>query len=221
MTEINSKDIIEQVEAGTLDPMAQLDLCRRRISNFRQSQRLDHVIERCEFEPLAAKINKVSLNIFAMLHFASLSDEMVSDFLSKEIKDAYAEAFDYFRVSEEKRLEVTENTTASLTTTVELNNFIHAIIIQNVDRVNHLPSVVKLKEDMVARGLKRDDMQIYSSADIRERAILYFACLPSIEKMRVITAISINYGFLLTRLNDKQYAKKVEQHSIQAQLHRE
>lgn len=216
MTDINPDKILKQIQEGTIDPMVQLDLCRRRINNFRQSVRLDHVIGLCESEPLAAKINKVTLNIYAMLNFASLSDDVISDFLEKEIKDVYSDVFDYFRVPEETRQAVSENTNASLTTTVELNNFIHAVIAQNVERVNNLPAVVKLKEDMVARGLKRDDMQIYSSADIRERAVLYFADMPSIEKMRIISVTSINYGFLLTRLNDKQYAKKVEQHLIHA-----
>ena len=210
MTNINLESIIEKVQTGTIDQVEQLELCRRRISNFRQTVALSEIISFCENEPLAAKLNKVSLNIYSMLHFASLPDDVVSEYMSKNLKDLYYDVFDYFHVSKEEVDLIMESRGSSLPTTVEVNNFIHAVISQNIDRINNLPSSVRLKNDMVARGLMREETPLYSSADIRERAILYFADLPSIEKMRVISSIPMKYGFLLTRLNDKQYAKKLE-----------
>lgn len=200
--------ITEKLEAGTLTPAEQLELCRRRINNFRQTAGLVRVIELCESEPMAMKINKVSLNIYAMLHFATLPDLAVSTFMAKGISEMYSEAFDYFKVPEEEKAELISARGASFPTTVELNNFLHAKIAANVDRINNLPESVNEKNRLIDKGLKRNDQDLYSAADIRERAIFFFAEMPTQEKMRAIFEINAKYGFLMTRLNDKQYENK-------------
>lgn len=214
ITENMSKEeldiITENLEAGTLTPTEQLELCRRRINNFRQTAGLVRVIELCEAEPMAMKINKVSLNIYAMLHFATIPDLAVSTFMMKGISEMYAEAFDYFKIPEEEKNELIAARGASFPTTVELNNFLQARIAANVDRINNLPGSLKEKANLIERGLKRDDQDLYSAADIRERAIFFFAEMPTQEKMRAIFEINMKYGFLMTRLNDKQYEKKRE-----------
>lgn len=214
ITENMSKEeldtVIEKLQAGTLNPVEQLELCRRRINNFRQTAGLDYVIKLCETEPMAMKINKVSLNINAMLHFAILPDDIVSAFMSKGISEMYTDAFDYFKVPEDIKTELMTARGATFPTTVELNNFLHAKVNANVDRINSLPGSLQFKENMIERGLMRKDQSLYTAADIRERAIFYFAALSTQEKMRAISEINMKYGFLMTRLNDKQYAKKRE-----------
>ncbi len=210
MKDQSIEQIIQRLQEGLMRPGEQIDFCRRKISNFRQTTALDTLINLCEKEPLAVKLNKVVLNINALLYFASISDEEMSAYMSRNIKDIYGEAFDYFGLEEDYKSELIEKRGSPHPTTVEVNAFINMVILWNVNRINDLPASQSLKSDLVDRGLMREDTPLYTSADIRERAIIYFATLNAQEKLKAMNEISSRYGFLLTRLNDKQYEKKIE-----------
>jgi hypothetical protein len=201
---------IEQMRAGLVSPIEQLNLCRKRIKTFRQPEALVQLVTLCVADHLAVKFNRVILNLHAMLHFASLSDEVISDFMAMSRKDAYIRAFTYFGVDQFKIEELLQQSGNASTTTVELNIFLEEVVDANIYRINNLASTRQFNIEMVNRGKQQDDAPLYSATDIRERAILYFAALSSYDKFSAMNDISMKYGFLLTRLNEKQYNIKLQ-----------
>lgn len=189
-----------------------LNLCRRKVNNYRQSDALDAIIIFCEREPVPFKMNKVVVNNNAILFFAMLSDSELSSFMQRDIKDLYEEAFEYFGLPDAQRDRLHEARKASRqTTTVEINVFIGQVISDAVDRINSLDEIQKLTKEMVSRSLIGEGASLYTATDLRERALLYFATLTAEQKTKAISEVTAKYGTLLTRLTPKQYEEKRRQ----------
>ena len=215
MTKHLIEDILKQSKLGTLSATEQLNICRRKIKNYRQTESLNTLIALYVQEPLVVKLNKVNLNINAMLHFASLSDKQLSNFLAIDLKESYEKAFNHFigyhheiysetledlKVDRFRLSDLIANRTVPFTTTVEVNGFIDMIINDNLERVNGLPASRVLKETLVSHGKISGDSQPYNNTDLRELSILYFVSLSKEDKTAATNAISSKYGFLLNRL---------------------
>lgn len=210
MTNHEVDKILEQFQAGLLSPIDQLNLCRRKVKNIRQTAAMNAVINTCIREPLAIKYTGVILNTHAMLHFASLPDDVISNFMELDIKRVYDRVFIGFGLDYFERESLIEARGSSFPTTVESNGFIELVTNQAIDRINSLPVSEELKAELTKPKPGRNETSYYNYPDIRERAILYFASLSGHERISIINENSIKYGFLLTRLTDSQYNKKLQ-----------
>lgn len=200
----------ESEPESALTPAMQLKLCLKKVNNYRQSAAIIRLIDLCEDEPLTVKMNKVLVNINAMLSFARLDDEKLAGFVTRNIIDLYNEAFDHFNIDKAERIKLLETRNVTTQTTVEVNSFISDLISKNIEKINSLPEVISFRDAMIARNKIADPGPLYTATDIREYAILYYAPLSFEEKTRLHQEIHAEYGMLMTRLTEDQYKKKLQ-----------
>lgn len=187
--------------------LEQLELCRRRVNNYRQTDAVAALIEHCENEPVMAKLNKVIVNIYALLAFVRQPDAQIAAFMSRNIQDIYTEAFDHFDVPAQERVTLLDDFKTKQTT-VEVSLYINNLITEGIEKINNLPETVAMRDSMLAKGLLKTRGPLYNGTDIRERALLYFAALSADEKGKVIAEIESEHSPMLVRLTDKQFEKK-------------
>jgi hypothetical protein len=201
-------EMVARLDAGKATQLDKLELRRRRICNFRQSDALDSIITLCEAERLPVKVSKVIINNTAILGFGMLSDFQITDFMARPIEVLYGAACDYYEVPESRRMELVSSQSRIKPTTVELNNFVHYRFLQLTERVNNLPVVKEVMRLNKEHGLNLQADLLLSPPRIRERAILFFALLSPSDKTLLIENLNRLHGSMLDRLTDKKYLKQ-------------
>lgn len=202
------KQLVEEFKDAT--PLEQLAMCRRKINNYRQRPALNDIISLCEQKNSPVKINKVVINICALVHFAAIPEDELENFLSTGADDLYVEAFKKFGCDDHIINKLMWEQNAVNPTTIELNNYVNLIVARNIERVNNLPSSQDLKAQLVKKNVKKPDELLYSGAYVRERAILYFALKTPEERFQIVAGINKTLGSLLVRIPDKKYKEYVE-----------
>lgn len=201
------------------EQMAQLDMCRKKVNNYRQPEALDVLIENAEEEGLAIpyKVKKVDLNIYAMIAFSRLGDEEMNKVIATPIKDLYHDAFCRYGVAEEEITRLYEGIEDTKQTTVEVNLFISKLIDDSIARANSLPYVEEIRSKLIDSGKLKENASFYNGTEIRTRALLYYATLPLEEKIKVIGDIHAEFGSKLNRFTGEQYNKRLKK--LQEQSH--
>ncbi len=189
-----------------------LDLCRRKVNNYRQPEVIDRLIEECEKEALGMpkKMKKVAINTYAMLSFGRQSDEALAAFMGVSVDDQFRQVLPRFKIPEAEINQLCESRSEVHQTTVEVNFFVNSKIEESIARINNLPSSIELRDSMVAADKHKPSDPLYNATDIRVRALLYYAGLPIEEKIRVVKEIDVEYGEMLTKHTPAKYEERVQ-----------
>lgn len=193
--------------------MQSLELHRRKVNNYRQSDGVARLIDECEEEALAMpgkKMNKVAINQYAMLAFSDLDDEAMSAYMAPAVSvdDLYTSVLPRFKVSEAEVKEYCEKRDVTHQTTVEVNLFVNKKIEESIARANALPCTVEMHRSLSAADKVRPNEPFYNATDMRVRALFYYGGLPLDEKIRVVAEIDRKYGPMLSKLTEKQYKER-------------
>lgn len=149
-----------------------------KIANFRQPVFLSELIEisssQCVKLPL--KIHKKSYNRISIAALSVLDDFSLDVFITNHIYDMYDLAFTMCGYSKTKSNELFASRRITTQTTVDLSGGISALFENLVERIGKLPSSNNLKDLMESADINFGD-RIFTSTDVRLKAILYFAGL--------------------------------------------
>lgn len=203
----------EDITLSLESQMQALQLHRRKVNNYRQSDGIARLIEECEEEALAIpgkKMNKVEINKYAMLAFSELDDEAMSSHMAPAvtIEGLYHSVLSRFKVSKEDIDLYIESINETHQTTVEVNLFINNKFEEAIIRANALPCTVDPCNFLRATGKYNKNTPFYNGTDMRVHALFYYGGLPLDEKIRVVAEIDRKYGPMLSKLTEKQYKER-------------
>ncbi len=192
--------------------MYALDLCRRKVNNYRQPEVIDRLIEACEEEALVMpkKMKKVAINTYAMLAFARLDDQSLATFMDISVDDLFRQVLSRFKISETEIDRLCKERSDVHQTTVEVNFFVNGKTDESIARINNLPSSIELRDSMIAADKHKPSDPLYNATDIRVRALLYYASLPLEDKIRVVREIDVEYGEMLTKYTPQKYEERAQ-----------
>lgn len=198
---------VEDPKLSFENQMRALELCRRKVNNYRQAEGVDRLIEECEEEALVMpkKMKKVAINAYSMLAFARQDDETLAALMITPIDELYRQVFNRFGLPKEEVERLCKGRGDIHQTTVEVNLFINGKIEESIARINNLPSSIQLRDLMIAADKHKYSEPLYSATDIRVRPLFYYGGLPLEDKIRVVNEIDVEYGQMLSKHTDKQH----------------